>query len=123
MVSEASNGTDCKYFSHSSFVSVALNVCYDCCKILKPILKVCVKKHVLNVSFFVGPFCVISFVPKYRLLLFCFFLLDPVLQFLLSNIQDSKLSSVSASAIESLCMSCYLQMTKYFDVLAQVKNW
>lgn len=74
--------------------------------------------------FFVGPFCVISFVPKYRLLLFCFFfLLDPVLQFLLANIQDSKLSSVSASAIESLCMSCYLQMTKYFDVLAQVKNW
>lgn len=64
-----------------------------------------------------------SFEPKYRLLLFCFFLLDPVLQFLLSNIQDSKLSSVSASAIESLCMSCYQQMTKYFDVLAQVKNW
>lgn len=46
--------------------------------------------------------------------------LDPVLQFLLANIQDSKLSSVSASAIESLCMSCYLQMTKYFDVLAQI---
>ena len=56
-------------------------------------------------------------------ILFVFFLLDPVLQFLLANIQDSKLSSVSASAIESLCMSCYQQMTKYFDVLAQVKNW
>lgn len=47
---------------------------------------------------------------------------DPVLQYLLSNIQDPKLSSVSASAIESLCMSCFTQMTKYFDVLAQVKN-
>lgn len=46
--------------------------------------------------------------------------LDPVLQFLLSNIQDAKLSSVSASAIESLCISCYSHMTKYFDVLAQV---
>lgn len=46
--------------------------------------------------------------------------LDPVLQYLLSSIQDPKLSSVSASAIESLCMSCFTQMTKYFDVLAQV---
>lgn len=45
---------------------------------------------------------------------------DPVLQYLLSNIQDPKLSSVSASAIESLCMSCFTQMAKYFDVLAQV---
>lgn len=47
---------------------------------------------------------------------------DPVLQYLLSNVQDPKLSSVSASAIESLCMACFTQMTKYFDVLAQVKK-
>ena len=83
---------------------------------------VCVKKHVLNVSVLWAP-CV-SFHSFPNIVLFYFvFLLDPVLQFLLTNIQDSKLSSVSASAIESLCMSCYPQMTKYFDVLAQVKNW
>lgn len=46
--------------------------------------------------------------------------LNPVLQFLLSNIQDSKLSSISATAIESICVSCYSQMAKYFDMLAQV---
>ncbi|XP_022802202.1 transportin-3-like [Stylophora pistillata] len=46
--------------------------------------------------------------------------LDPILQFLLSTVQDPKLSSVSASAIESLCIACHSQMTKYFDVLAQV---
>lgn len=46
--------------------------------------------------------------------------LDPILQFLLSTVQDPKLSSVSALAIESLCMACHSQMTKYFDVLAQV---
>ena len=45
---------------------------------------------------------------------------DPILQFLLSTVQDPKLSSVSALAIESLCMACHSQMTKYFDVLAQV---
>ena len=101
-------------------MSVALNVCYDYCKILKPILMVCVKNHVLNVIFCVS---FLSY-PNIVFFYFVFFvLLDPVLQFLLANIQDSKLSSVSASAIESLCMSCYLQMTKYFDVLAQVKNW
>lgn len=47
---------------------------------------------------------------------------DPVLRFLLSNIQDPKISSITALAISSICMSCYSQMTKYFDVLAQVKN-
>lgn len=46
--------------------------------------------------------------------------LDPVLRFLLSNIQDPKISSITALAISSICMSCYSQMTKYFDVLAQV---
>lgn len=99
-------------------MSVALNVCYDYSKILKPILIVCVKKHV-----FCGPLLCHFVRTQISSSFILFFLLDPVLQFLLSNIQDSKLSSVSASAIESLCMSCYLQMTKYFDVLAQVKNW
>lgn len=53
---------------------------------------------------------------------FVFYFADPVLRFLLSSIQDPKISSITALAISSICMSCYSQMTKYFDVLAQVKN-
>ena len=53
-------------------------------------------------------------------LISCFSFSDPIIQFLLSTVQDPKLSSVSASAIESLCMACFSQMAKYFDVLAQV---
>lgn len=51
-----------------------------------------------------------------------FYFADPALSFLLSNIQDPKISSITALAISSICMSCYSQMTEYFDVLAQVKN-
>ena len=70
---------------------------------------------------FMPPFCTnqLIFYSQYRPLCALRFS-DPVLRSLLSHIQDPKLSSVSASAIESLCMSCHSHMTKYFDVLAQV---
>ncbi|KAK3701544.1 hypothetical protein QZH41_020530, partial [Actinostola sp. cb2023] len=46
--------------------------------------------------------------------------IDPLLQYLLTSVQTPGLSSISASAIESICLSCYIEMSRHFDVLAQV---
>ncbi|EDO32037.1 predicted protein [Nematostella vectensis] len=46
--------------------------------------------------------------------------LDPIMQFLLSTVQVQSLSSVSAVAVEQICVACHKQMGRHFDVLAQV---
>ena len=51
---------------------------------------------------------------------YVFTIADTAIQFLLLNIRVPKLSSVSAVALETLCLTCYKQMARHFDVLAQV---
>ncbi|XP_020909780.1 transportin-3 [Exaiptasia diaphana] len=46
--------------------------------------------------------------------------IDPLMQFLLTSVQTHGLSSICASAIESICLSCHKEMGRHFDVLAQV---
>jgi len=45
---------------------------------------------------------------------------DPVLQFLLHGLQDPKLSTVAATALQSISTTCRDKMTEHFQGLLQI---